>query len=81
MLLDPMQTLAYTPGPWELVLFLFIILLLFGSKKLPDLARSVGRSLTEFKRGKDEVARELKEAAAEGKNAPETEKDKAKEEA
>ena len=38
----------------ELLLVLVIILLLFGSKKLPDLARALGRSLSEFKKGKDE---------------------------
>jgi len=41
-------------GPTELLVVLAIILILFGGKKLPDLARSLGRSLGEFKKGKDE---------------------------
>ncbi len=41
-------------GPTQLVLVLVIILLLFGSSKLPDLARSLGRSLGEFKKGREE---------------------------
>ncbi|AKK11080.1 Sec-independent protein translocase subunit TatA [Corynebacterium uterequi] len=36
-------------GPWEIAIILLIILLLFGAKKLPDLARSVGRSARIFK--------------------------------
>ena len=55
-----MMTLAFLqPGPFEIIVILFIILLLFGAKRLPGLARSLGRSLQEFKRGKDEVMREL----------------------
>jgi len=50
------------PGPFEIIVILFIILLLFGAKRLPGLARSLGKSLQEFKRGKDEVMRELTSA-------------------
>jgi TatA/E family protein of Tat protein translocase len=38
----------------ELLLFLAVVLLLFGARKLPDLARSLGRSLSEFKKGREE---------------------------
>lgn len=41
-------------GVPELLIILVIVLLLFGSKKLPDLARSLGRSLSEFKKGREE---------------------------
>lgn len=55
-----MNALAFLqPGPFEIIVILFIILLLFGAKRLPGLARSMGKSLQEFKRGKDEVVREL----------------------
>lgn len=37
------------PGGWELVLILVVIVLLFGAKKLPDAARSLGRSMRIFK--------------------------------
>jgi sec-independent protein translocase protein TatA len=33
------------PGGWELVLVLLVVMLLFGSKRLPDSARALGRSL------------------------------------
>lgn len=38
------------PGPMELILILLIILLLFGAKRLPEIARSLGRAIKEFKR-------------------------------
>ncbi len=41
-------------GPTQLIILLVIILILFGGKKLPELARSLGKSLGEFKKGKEE---------------------------
>jgi len=37
-------------GPWEIGLILVIIVLLFGVKKLPELARSLGKGLREFRK-------------------------------
>lgn len=39
---------------WEIIVILLIILLLFGARKLPDLARSIGASAKEFRKGLDE---------------------------
>jgi len=43
--------LGYTFGAPELIIILVIVLLLFGAKKLPEMARSLGRSSKEFKKG------------------------------
>ena len=71
-----MNTLALIPGMSgvpEVLLIVFVVLLLFGSKKLPELARSLGKSLNEFKRGQTESTPEKKtETPAESK--PEAEK-------
>lgn len=41
----------WTPGMWEMVIIFLIVLLLFGGKKLPSLARSIGSGINEFKKG------------------------------
>lgn len=52
------------PGGLELVVILAIAILLFGSKKLPALARSLGQSTGEFKRGRQELEGELRSATS-----------------
>jgi sec-independent protein translocase protein TatA len=48
-------------GP-DLFIILLIVLVLFGAKKLPDLARSLGQSLNEFRKGREDLERELHHA-------------------
>ena len=45
-------------GPTEILIVLLVIVVLFGAKKLPDLARSLGRSSSEFKKGLKEGSEE-----------------------
>jgi sec-independent protein translocase protein TatA len=45
-------------GTQEWVLILIIVLILFGARKLPDLARSLGSSVNEFKKGMAEGAKD-----------------------
>ena len=44
------------PGGTELIIILFIVLLLFGARRLPDLAGSIGRSVKEFRKATVEEA-------------------------
>jgi len=53
------------PGPMELLIILIVILLLFGAKRLPELSHSLGKSLSEFKKGKEEGAKALKDVVEE----------------
>ena len=56
-----------------------VIILLFGAKKLPELARSIGRSLGEFSRAKDDFEKEVKNAVEDGdKKSPTSGKDSTK---
>ena len=45
-------------GP-DLLIILLIVLILFGAKKLPDLARSLGQSMNEFRKAREDIGREL----------------------
>ncbi len=54
VLADPVLFAFGAPGPLELAIIAGIILLLFGSSKLPTLMRNLGRSTNEFKRGMSE---------------------------
>ncbi len=45
-------------GP-EMIMIFIVILLLFGAKKLPELARGVGKSMGEFKKAREEFEREI----------------------
>jgi sec-independent protein translocase protein TatA len=44
----------FSPGFWEIVILLVVVLLIFGNR-LPSIARSLGRSLVEFKKGTQEL--------------------------
>jgi sec-independent protein translocase protein TatA len=51
-------------GAPEIILILAVVVLLFGAKKLPELARSVGKSTSEFKKGMSEGESEAGETGA-----------------
>lgn len=50
------------PGPWELLIILAIVVVIFGAGKLPEIGSALGRSIRGFK---EEVTDEEKKAAAE----------------
>ena len=52
--LSPLAFFSGQVGPIEVIIILGVILLFFGARRLPELSRSLGRSLSEFKRGRTE---------------------------
>jgi len=48
-------------GPMELLIIFFVILLLFGAKRVPEVAKSLGRSIHEFKRGMRTATDQIKD--------------------
>ena len=52
-------------GPWEIVLIILFVIILFGGKKLPELARGLGLGLKEFKKATREIKDEVQHAADE----------------
>lgn len=49
-------------SPWQLMVIVVLIVVLFGSKKIPDLARSLGKAKNEFKKGLAEGAKDSEES-------------------
>ncbi len=49
-------------GGWEIVLILAVVLILFGAKKLPELAKGLGQGIKEFKKATNDVQQELNQA-------------------
>ena len=63
----PTQTLAFIQslGPMEIFVVVFIILLLFGAKKLPELARGMGKAMKEVKKATKDVEDDIRSAMEE----------------
>lgn len=63
----PTQSLAFLQslGPMEIFVVVFIILLLFGAKKLPELARGMGKAMKEFKKATKDVEDDIRSAMEE----------------
>ena len=53
--------LLFTMGGTEWLLIALVVLLLFGGKKIPELMKGLGRGVSEFKKGKKEVEKDLED--------------------
>lgn len=55
-------------GPWEIIIVLLVVLLVFG-RRLPEVARSLGKGIFEFRKGLKEGEEDLKQDRTEGTNS------------
>ena len=53
--------LLYAIGPWQIIIILFVVLLLFGGKKIPELMSGFGKGIKEFKKATKEEKEESKD--------------------
>lgn len=58
-------------GAGEIILIVLVVLLLFGAKKIPELARGIGKGMSEFKKGIKDVENEIKSTDNETKKVDE----------
>ena len=59
MILLHYQLAFFNLGPWEILLVLIVVLVLFGAKRLPELARGLGLGINEFRDAVDSSKKEI----------------------
>lgn len=59
--------ILFISGP-EIVVILLVVLLLFGSKKIPEFARGIGKGMREFRKATEDIKKEINEETSEIKN-------------
>ncbi len=70
------------PGGPEWIIIVLVILLLFGAKKIPELARGIGQGINEFRKASDDIQKEIdkgQEEGYKGKSSKSDEKNKSDE--
>ena len=65
--MDLLSLFLFSIGGPEIILILFVILLLFGAKKIPELAKGLGKGIREFKDATKEVKDEINQATEKAK--------------
>ncbi len=67
-MMKPVLAQFGSPSHW--LIFLIVVLVVFGARRLPDIARNLGRSLGEFKKARREFEEELMKAQQDEKKSP-----------
>lgn len=58
--MNPIPLFGPVPGGMEMLVILLVAVLLFGADKLPKLARATGEAMGEFKKGREDIEREIR---------------------
>lgn len=61
-------------GGMEIVIILLVVLLFFGAKRIPELARGIGQGINEFRKASDEIKKELEQGKKEDFSSQSNEK-------
>ena len=59
MVFENINLAFFNLGPWEILLILVVVLILFGAKRLPELARGLGQGINEFRDAVDSSKKEI----------------------
>ena len=68
--------LFFNLGGGEIFVVLMFVLLFFGSKRIPDVARNLGRGIRQFKNATEDIQRDITDSVSELKKSIDQEKDK-----
>jgi len=55
------------PGGWEWIVIVLFVVIFFGAKKIPEIARGMGKGIREFKDATKEIKKEIEEEPSEDK--------------
>ena len=59
MAVENINLAFFNLGPWEILLILVVVLILFGAKRLPELAKGLGQGINEFRDAVDSSKKEI----------------------
>ncbi|NGP87934.1 Sec-independent protein translocase subunit TatA/TatB [Fodinibius halophilus] len=65
-------------GGMEVLIILLVVLLFFGAKRIPELARGIGQGINEFQKASDEIKKEIEQGGKEGLSSESKEKEEVK---
>lgn len=58
------------PGGTEMIMILLVVVILFGGKKIPELARGIGKGMRDFKEAKDGIGKDIEDGMKEPTTKP-----------
>ena len=69
-----------TPGPTELIVILLLVLVLFGAKRIPEIAQGLGKGIREFKKSLRDIQGEIDSPQSKQSKSPDEKKEDEKKE-